>query len=148
MESFGAAVKRISYAAPSVTGPAETAAQCSPKTSVSKRSTVSPATATSVYSVTLPSGSRTTSAMARLLPRNPRGPSAQVEDEGQPHAQGPRPQARRERHAPQAAHGAERGLVEQAMGRRRDEDHPADGAARRHVEIDVHRAAEAAAPRC
>src|SRR3954469_11017359 len=98
-----------------MTGPAEIAAQCSPKTSVSKRWTLSPATATSVYSVTLPSGSRTTSAMARILPRNPRGRSVQVEDDGQAHAQRARPQARRERHAPQPADGVQRGVVEQAM---------------------------------
>src|ERR1051325_3589009 len=104
-----------------MTGPAEIAAQWSPKTSVSKRSTVSPATATSVYSVTLPSGSRTTSAMARILPRNPGKSSAQVEDDGQAHAQGARPQARRERDASQPAHGVQRGLVEQAMRGRRDQ---------------------------
>src|SRR5215470_553366 len=118
MESAGAAVNRISYAAPSRTGPAEIAAQCAPNTSFMRRSTASPWTETSVYSVTLPSGSRTTSAMARILPRNARRPSAQVEDDRQTHAQGARLQSRGKRHLPEPVHRLEGGLVEQPVGRR------------------------------
>src|SRR5438094_775199 len=113
-------------------GPAEIAAQCSPKTSIRRRSTVSPATETSLYSVRLPSGSRTTSrvasAMARIVPRNTSRQSAQVEDDGQPHAQVPRSDAGGKRHAIERAHRLQRRLVEQAMRRRPREDDVADRA--------------------
>src|SRR5512132_3978841 len=135
-----------------MTGPAEIAAQCSPKTSVSKRSTVSPVTATSVYSVTLPSGSRTTSAMARLLPRKPSPPrrpsppSLQDEVDRQPHAERPRLQSGGERHAAEPAHGRQRLGVEQRVRGGPDDGGAVDLAARRHPHLELHPAADAATP--
>src|SRR5262249_22208387 len=114
MESLGAVVNRISYAAPSTMGPAEIAAQCSPNTSAMSRWTVPPWTATSVYSVTLPSGSRTTSAMARILPRKASWPSLQDEVHGQAHAERARRQLGRKWHA-EPARRLQRGLVQDVV---------------------------------
>jgi hypothetical protein len=47
MVTFGGEANWISYAAPSIKGPTVIAAQCSEKSSTSRRSTSSPATAMS-----------------------------------------------------------------------------------------------------
>src|SRR5712691_12970739 len=134
-----------------MTGPAVTAAQCSPKTSVMSRSTPPPATGTSAYSVVLPSGSSTTpriaSAMARIVPRKPPAASAQVEDDGQPHADAPRSHAGRKRHALEAAHGLQGGLVQEFVRRRRGKHDGADRARRIDLQFDLRSADDAPAAR-
>src|SRR4030095_4838115 len=103
-----------------MTGPTQISLQCSRNTSVMRRSTVSPVTGTSAYSVRLPSTSRTTppaSAMARIVSRIGPQPSLQLEHDRQPDAEQPGADVRGEWQAAELLDALHRRPLEHA-GRR------------------------------
>src|SRR4030095_16358715 len=124
-----------------MTGPTQISLQCSRNTSVMRRSTVSPVTGTSAYSVRLPSTSRTTpsgSAMARIVSRIGPQPSLQLEHHRQAAPGEPGAAGRREWQAAELLDALHRRLVEHAVRRRRHDDDPGNRAGRLDVELDLH----------
>src|SRR5262249_31962967 len=128
-----------------MTGPAEISPQCSRNTSVMRRSTVSPFTGTSAYSVTLPSTSRTTpsgSAMARIVSRIGRWPSLQLEHDRQHDSERPRRAILSRWQAAEALDCFDRSVVEYAMGGRRHHHDARDRAGRLDFHLDLYGAGE------
>src|SRR5512145_3372410 len=133
MPSVGGAANRISQAAPWMIGPTVMRAQCSVKSSRSRRSILSPSTETSSYSVVVPSISSSMVPMAGIV----QGPgSLQLEDDRQANPEGAGRHASGERLGAQLLHGLHRRLVEQPMGGRLDDGYVADHPARQNRELD------------
>src|SRR3989442_10541283 len=155
MLSFGAAVKRISQAAPWISGPTVMRDQCSPNNSMRSRSIRSPSTAMSSYSVVVPSSSFSVVVLAMAPASRVWGLGAilaanrslQAEDDREADGERSGRQLGREGMGAKAAHGLHGGLVEHRVRRRLDHGHGTDRAVRQDRQLERDRSSQPAPAR-